>query len=124
MAVRRVLHSTDQVTKIMLAHSRTGQLLRDRVVLPLLRSKAMQKRITRKLSQLDFTYDGLSLSAHHTPAGRVLVTRPALGGTMVQTEQAPPTISVFPPRSAAPDPPEGETRQWWPTSSAGSSRAS
>jgi 2-polyprenyl-6-methoxyphenol hydroxylase-like FAD-dependent oxidoreductase len=63
-AVRRVLHSTDQVTKIMLAHSRAGRLLRDRVVLPLLRSSAMQKRITRKLSQLDFTYRGLSLSAH------------------------------------------------------------
>jgi hypothetical protein len=39
-------------------------LLRDRVVLPLLRSRAMQKRITRKLSQLDFTYHGLSLAAH------------------------------------------------------------
>jgi hypothetical protein len=63
-AVRRVLHSTDQVTKIMLAHSRAGQLLRDHVVLPLLRSSAMQKRITRKLSQLDFTYRGLTLSAH------------------------------------------------------------
>jgi 2-polyprenyl-6-methoxyphenol hydroxylase-like FAD-dependent oxidoreductase len=65
MAVRRVLHSTDQVTKVMLAHSRAGQVLRDHVVLPLLRSRAMQKRITRKLSQLDFTYRGLRLSAHH-----------------------------------------------------------
>jgi 2-polyprenyl-6-methoxyphenol hydroxylase-like FAD-dependent oxidoreductase len=64
MAVRSVLHSTDQVTKVMLTHSRAGRLLRDYVVLPLLRSRAMQKRITRKLSQLDFTYRGQQLSAH------------------------------------------------------------
>ncbi|MFL5800498.1 MAG: FAD-dependent monooxygenase [Roseiflexaceae bacterium] len=63
VAVQRVLASTDQTSNIMLAHSRAAQLFRDRVVLPLLRSRAMQKRITRRLSQLDFNYRGLSLSA-------------------------------------------------------------
>jgi 2-polyprenyl-6-methoxyphenol hydroxylase-like FAD-dependent oxidoreductase len=63
-AVRGVLKSTDQIASIFLAHSRASQLLRDRLVLPLLRSQAMQKRITRKLSQLDVNYRGLSLSSH------------------------------------------------------------
>jgi hypothetical protein len=63
-AVRGVLKSTDRISNVMLAHSRAGQLLRDQVVLPLLRSKAMQKKMTRKLSQLDLNYRELDLSAH------------------------------------------------------------
>jgi glycine/D-amino acid oxidase-like deaminating enzyme len=59
----RVLQATDQTSNIMLAHSPAAQLLRDRVVLPLLRSRAIQRRMTRRLSQLDFNYRGLSLSA-------------------------------------------------------------
>jgi FAD binding domain len=63
VAVQRVLQATDQTSNVMLAHGRATQLFRDRVVLPLLRSRAMQRRITRRLSQLDFNYRGLSLSA-------------------------------------------------------------
>jgi 2-polyprenyl-6-methoxyphenol hydroxylase-like FAD-dependent oxidoreductase len=63
-AVRGVLKSTDRISNVMLAHSRASQLLRDQVVLPLLRSKAMQKKMTRKLSQLDLNYRELGLSAH------------------------------------------------------------
>ena len=33
-------------------------LLRDRIVLPLLSTRAMQKRLTRKTSQLDMNYRG------------------------------------------------------------------
>ena len=62
--VRRVLKTTDQTTSVFLAHSRARQLFRDRVVLPLLRSRAMQKRLTRRLSQLDTNYRGASLSGH------------------------------------------------------------
>jgi 2-polyprenyl-6-methoxyphenol hydroxylase-like FAD-dependent oxidoreductase len=64
VAVRGVLHSTNQVTNVMLAHGRARQLLRDWVVLPLLSSRAMQQRMAKKLSQLTFSYHGLSLSAH------------------------------------------------------------
>lgn len=62
--VRSVLKTTDQTAGIFLAHSRFRQLLRDRVVLPLLRSRAMQKRLTRRMSQLDQNYRGSSLSVH------------------------------------------------------------
>ena len=62
--VRSVLKTTDQTAGIFLAHGRVRQLLRDRVVLPLLRSRAMQKRLTRRMSQLDQNYRGASLSVH------------------------------------------------------------
>jgi len=62
--VRSVLKTTDQTAGIFLAHGRVRQLLRDRVVLPLLRSRAMQKRLTRRMSQLDQNYRGANLSVH------------------------------------------------------------
>jgi 2-polyprenyl-6-methoxyphenol hydroxylase-like FAD-dependent oxidoreductase len=62
--VRSVLKTTDQTASMFLAHSRVRRLLRDRVVLPLLRSRAMQKRLTRRMSQLDQNYRGSSLSVH------------------------------------------------------------
>ncbi len=62
--VRSVLKTTDQTASIFLAHGRVRQLLRDRVVLPLLRSRAMQKRLTIRMSQLDQNYRGASLSVH------------------------------------------------------------
>lgn len=62
--VRSALKTTDQTASIFLAHSRTRRLLRDRIVLPLLRSRAMQKRLTRRMSQLDINYRGASLSVH------------------------------------------------------------
>jgi hypothetical protein len=62
--VRDVLKTTDRTAGIFLAHSRARRLLRDRVVLPLLRSRAMQTRLTRKMSQLDINLRGSSLSVH------------------------------------------------------------
>jgi len=66
--VRRVLKNTDQTASIFLAHSPARRLFRDRVVLPLLRSRTMQKRLTRRMSQLDINYRGSSLSVHHEKA--------------------------------------------------------
>ena len=63
-AVRGVLKTTDRITSVFMAHSRAGRLFRDRLVLPLLNSRVMQKRMTRKLSQLDMNYRGLGLSVH------------------------------------------------------------
>lgn len=60
--VRSVLKTTDQTASVFLAHTRLRQLFRDRIVLPLLRSRLMQKRLTRRLSQLDMNYRGSSLS--------------------------------------------------------------
>ncbi|HEU5099872.1 MAG TPA: FAD-dependent oxidoreductase [Roseiflexaceae bacterium] len=60
--VRNVLKSTDGVAKIFLAHSPLSQLFRNYAVLPLLRNKAMQKRLTRKMSQLDMNYREVGLS--------------------------------------------------------------
>jgi hypothetical protein len=62
--VRGVLKTTDQTAGIFLAHSPARRLFRDRIVLPLLRSRAMQSRLTRKMSQLDINYRGASLSVH------------------------------------------------------------
>ena len=62
--VRRVLKTTDKTANIFLAHSRARRLFRDRIVLPLLRSRTMQKRLTRRMSQLDINYRGSSLSVH------------------------------------------------------------
>ncbi len=62
--VRRVLKTTDQTASVFLAHGRARQLFRDRIILPLLRSRAVQKRLTRRLSQLDMNYRESSLSEH------------------------------------------------------------
>jgi 4,5-epoxidase len=64
VAARSVLKSTDSIANIFLAHDRATQLLRDRIVLPLLGTHTMQKRLTRKTSQLDMNYRELGLSAH------------------------------------------------------------
>jgi 2-polyprenyl-6-methoxyphenol hydroxylase-like FAD-dependent oxidoreductase len=64
VAARSVLKATDSIANIFLAHDRATQLLRDRIVLPLLRTRAMQKRLTRKTSQLEMNYRGFGLSAH------------------------------------------------------------
>ena len=64
MAARAVLKATDSIANIFLAHDRATQLLRDQVVLPLLATRTMQKRLTRKTSQLDMNYRGFGLTAH------------------------------------------------------------
>ncbi|MEO7910029.1 MAG: FAD-dependent monooxygenase, partial [Roseiflexaceae bacterium] len=75
VAARSVLKSTDSIASIFLAHDRATQLLRDRIVLPLLGTRAMQKRLTRKTSQLDMNYRDIGLSAHqeHGLLGRARV---------------------------------------------------
>lgn len=75
VAAQSVLKSTDSIASIFLAHDRGTQLLRDRIVLPLLGTRAMQKRLTRKTSQLDMNYRDIGLSAHqeHGLLGRVRV---------------------------------------------------
>jgi 2-polyprenyl-6-methoxyphenol hydroxylase-like FAD-dependent oxidoreductase len=75
VAARSVLKSTDSIASIFLAHDRATQLLRDQIVLPLLRSRAMQKRLARKTSQLEMNYRDFGLSMHqeHSLLGRARV---------------------------------------------------
>jgi 4,5-epoxidase len=61
--VKNVLKSTDSVANTFLAHSPLSQFFRNYVVLPLLRNKVMQKRLNRKMSQLDMNYRDVGLSA-------------------------------------------------------------
>ena len=73
--VRRVLKTTDGTASIFLAHTRVRRLIRDRIFLPVLRSRLAQKRLTKRLSQLDVNYRGAGLSVHEETGrvGRVAV---------------------------------------------------
>jgi 4,5-epoxidase len=53
---REVLKETDRTTTIFFAPTRLTRLLRDFVVLPVLRNSWVQKRMFAKLSQLHVTY--------------------------------------------------------------------
>jgi 4,5-epoxidase len=57
-----VLRETDRTTTIFFAPSRLTRLLRDWVVLPLLRSEWLQRRMFAKLSQLHVSYHASGLS--------------------------------------------------------------
>lgn len=63
--IRRVLAETDRNTNLFVAPNPALRLLRDQIVLPLLRRAATQRRLVRKLSQLDVTYRASVLSRHH-----------------------------------------------------------
>jgi 2-polyprenyl-6-methoxyphenol hydroxylase-like FAD-dependent oxidoreductase len=65
---QQVLKSTDQNTNVFMAHSRAGRLLRDRVVLPLLRRRVVQQWLARRTSQLDLNYRDYGLSSHQERA--------------------------------------------------------
>lgn len=91
--VRRVLKTTDGTARIFLAHSRTRRFLRDRIVLPLLRSPAMQRRLTRRLSQLDLNYRGTSLSVHEESG--------LLGRARVRAGDRAPDVLFSDPRTGA-----------------------
>ncbi len=82
--VRRVLKNTDQTASVFLAHSRARRLFRDHVVLPLLRSRTMQRHLTRRLSQLDINYRGSSLSVHQEKA--------LIGGVRVHAGDRTPDV--------------------------------
>lgn len=57
-----VLDETDRTTKLLFAPGPGWRLLRDLIVLPILRSEAVQKRMFGKFSQLHVHYRGSSLS--------------------------------------------------------------
>jgi hypothetical protein len=61
---REVLRETDRTTTIFFAPTKATRLLRDWVVLPLLRSAWVQHRMFSKLSQLHVNYRWSRLSSH------------------------------------------------------------
>jgi 4,5-epoxidase len=61
---RAVLAETDRNTRIFIAPTPTLRFLRDRIVLPLLRRPALQRKLVRKLSQLDMNHRGSAIVAH------------------------------------------------------------
>jgi 2-polyprenyl-6-methoxyphenol hydroxylase-like FAD-dependent oxidoreductase len=63
---RAVLAETDRNTRVFIAPTPALRLLRDRLVLPLLRRPGMQRRLVRRLSQLDMNYRESPLSRHES----------------------------------------------------------
>jgi 4,5-epoxidase len=63
-AAREVLRTTDRTTNVFFATKTLSRLLRDYVILPVLRLPFMQERLVREMSQLDKNYRASSLSAH------------------------------------------------------------
>jgi 2-polyprenyl-6-methoxyphenol hydroxylase-like FAD-dependent oxidoreductase len=61
--VREVLGTTERNTALLFPRSRAGKLLRNTILLPLLRREGVQRKLVRKMSQLDMNYRGSSLSA-------------------------------------------------------------
>lgn len=59
-----VLKETDRTTRLLLAPDPLSKLLRDFLVLPIMRSRWVQKRLFAKLAQLHVNYRGSSLSEH------------------------------------------------------------
>ena len=59
---RAVLAETDRNTRVFIGTTRLMRLLRDVLVLPLLRRASVQRRLVRHLSQLDLNYRGSSLA--------------------------------------------------------------
>lgn len=66
-----VLRETDRTTKIFFAPNLFLRILRDLVVLPVLRSPWVQQRMFGKLSQLHVHYRSSSLSRGHRLRGRI-----------------------------------------------------
>lgn len=62
-----VLHETNRTTSIFFAPTLVTRILRDAVVLPLLRSAWVQRRMFSKLSQLHVHYRGSRLSSDDRP---------------------------------------------------------
>lgn len=63
-AAREVLRATDRNTNVFFATKTLTRLLRDYVILPILRLPLMQERLVREMSQLDKNYRASSLSEH------------------------------------------------------------
>jgi 4,5-epoxidase len=67
---RAVLAETDRNTRIFIAPTRSLRLLRDWLVLPLLRRPGLQRRLVRRLSQLDMNYRASPLTRHESGGWR------------------------------------------------------
>ena len=63
-AAREVLRATDRNTNLFFATKTLSRLLRDHVILPVLRLPPMQERLVREMSQLDKNYRASGLSEH------------------------------------------------------------
>jgi hypothetical protein len=61
-AARAVLATTESNTRLLFATSPVGKWFRNRVFLPLLGTRPVQRRLVTRLSQLDMSYRGSSLS--------------------------------------------------------------
>jgi 2-polyprenyl-6-methoxyphenol hydroxylase-like FAD-dependent oxidoreductase len=61
---REVLQRTSAVTSIIFAMNPFAGLVRERLLVPILRWRFVQRRMFAKLSQLEMNYRGRSLSAH------------------------------------------------------------
>ena len=82
---RRVLEETNRNTNVFVAPTPALRLLRDYLFLPLLRSGAAQRRLVRRLSQLDVTYRASALSQN-------IDERRWRGGTKVRAGDRSPDI--------------------------------
>jgi 2-polyprenyl-6-methoxyphenol hydroxylase-like FAD-dependent oxidoreductase len=61
---REVLHRTSAVTSIIFAMNPIAGFVRERLLVPVLRRRFVQRRMFAKLSQLEMNYRGRTLSAH------------------------------------------------------------
>jgi 4,5-epoxidase len=73
---RKVLAETDRNTRIFVGTTPLLRLLRDRLVLPLLRRAFVQRRLVRRLSQLDLGHRGSALARPSAGARRGARLRP------------------------------------------------
>lgn len=76
---REVLKETDRTTTVFFAPTLAMKLLRDVVVLPVLRNRWVQKKMFAKLSQLHVNYRGSTLSCHQDALQRRSPTRVKAG---------------------------------------------
>ena len=66
---REVLGETDRTTRVLFSPNPIGRLIRDYLILPVLRMKLVQRRMFGKLSQLHVSYRGSSLSVGVNSSG-------------------------------------------------------
>jgi len=59
-----VLKETDRTTRLLLAPDPITKLVRDLIVLPIIRSEFVQRKLFARLAQLDVNYRGNTLSRH------------------------------------------------------------
>ena len=67
-----VLKETDRTTRLLLAPNLLTRLFRDFVLLPIMRSQRVQKKLFAKLAQLHVNYRGCALSRHESKSRSTL----------------------------------------------------